>query len=152
MLLVARNEGLPLLRAWMYLCTPALDLSVVGYPIVSNAHDRDIMSVSFLTNMVPQNYRPKVVETMGQPHSPMYAEDDESFPPIIMAVGTRDFALSNGVRFHWKLRGACVKAELLVSERMWHGFNCDPVIPEALRSRRAVIEFLGQCIIYILVR
>ncbi|RFU27461.1 hypothetical protein B7463_g8863, partial [Scytalidium lignicola] len=142
MLLMARREGLPMPTAGLYLCTPALDLSGAGDSMVSNANDRDIMPVSLLSGMVSQNYAPEGINPKDPLYSPIYADYDACFPPTVITVGTRDFALSNGVRFYWKLREAGVKVELLVSEGMWHGFNWDPIIPEALRARAAVIEFL----------
>ncbi|KAK8115548.1 hypothetical protein PG984_012050 [Apiospora sp. TS-2023a] len=163
MLLVARREGLPLPTAGLYLCTPALDLSGAGDSMTSNARDRDIMPVSLLTAMVTQNYVPlpgvevdgKVFGGTTDPlYSPLYADyttkkDDGAaaapwFPRTVMTVGTRDFALSNGVRFYWKLREAGVEVELLVSEGMWHGFNWDPKVPEALTARAAVVDFLER--------
>lgn len=142
MLLVARHENLPMPTAGLYLCTPALDLSGAGDSMVTNALDRDIMPVSFLTSMVLNNYTSEGVSPTDPYYSPLYADYDASFPRTVITVGTRDFALSNGIRFYWKLRDAGVQVELLVSEGMWHGFNWDPIIPEALRARAAVIRFL----------
>jgi acetyl esterase/lipase len=92
--------------------------------------------------MVSQNYAPEGIDQRDPLYSPVYAEYGQTFPQTIITVGTRDFALSHGVRFYWKLREAGSKVELLVSEGMWHGFNWDPVIPEALQARAAVVEFL----------
>nr|RBQ86838.1 hypothetical protein FVER53263_13000 [Fusarium verticillioides] len=142
MLLVARQKGLPMPTSGMYLCTPALDLSGAGDSMVFNSLGRDIMPVSLLTGMVSQNYAPDGIDVIDPFYSPIYADYDESFPSTVITVGTRDFALSHGIRFYWKLREAGVKVELLVSEGMWHGFNWDPVIPESIRARAAVIEFL----------
>ncbi|KAH8909306.1 alpha/beta-hydrolase [Coniochaeta sp. PMI_546] len=142
MLLVAQREGLPMPAAGLYLCTPALDLSGAGDSMVFNGHDRDLMPVSLLIGMVSQNYAPEGIDEKNPLYSPIYAEYGPSFPPTIITVGTRDIALSNGVRFYWKLRDAGVRVELLVSEGMWHGFNWDPVVPEALRVRAEVIKFL----------
>lgn len=142
MLLVAKLEGLPMPAAGLYLCTPALDLSGAGDSFVTNAYDRDIMPLSLLSNMVSQNYAPDGIDPKDPLYSPVYADYDSSFPPTVITVGTRDFALSNGIRFYWKLREAGVKVELLVLEGMWHGFNWDPQLPEALRARAAVLDFL----------
>ncbi|RYP19932.1 hypothetical protein DL765_003080 [Monosporascus sp. GIB2] len=143
-LLVARREGIPMPAAGLYLCSPALDLSGAGDSMVTNARDRDLMPVSLLISMVSQNYRPARIDPRDPLYSPLFADYGPSFPPTVITVGTRDFALSHGVRFYWKLREAGVRVELLVSEGMWHGFNWDPVVPEALRARAAVIEFLGR--------
>ncbi|KAH8895382.1 alpha/beta-hydrolase [Thozetella sp. PMI_491] len=142
MLLVAQQESLPMPRAGMYLCTPGLDFTGAGDSLVTNARDRDILPISLLSGMVSQNYAPKGIDPKDPLFSPMYATYDASFPPTVITVGTRDFALSNGVRFYWKLKEVGVKVELLVSEGMWHGFVWDPVVPEALVGRAAVIKFL----------
>lgn len=143
-LLVAKDEGLPMPTAGIYLCTPALDFSGAGDSLVSNAHDRDIMPVSLLSGMVAQNYPPDGQDVKDPLFSPVYAELDASFPRTVITVGTRDFALSNGVRFYWKLREAGVEVELLISEGMWHGFNWEEGMPEALQARNAVVKFLER--------
>jgi acetyl esterase/lipase len=142
MLLVAREEGLPMPTARCYLCTPAIDLTGAGDSMVAKSYDRDIMPVSLLTNMVTQNYTPAGMDTKNPLYSPIYAEYNSSFPPTVITVGARDVALSHGARFYWKLREAGVRVELLVSEGMWHGFNWDPAIPESIRARAAVLQFL----------
>lgn len=168
MLLVARREGLPPPAAGLYLCAPALDLSGAGDSMVFNARDRDVMPVGLLTAMVSQNYAPRPgAQVDGKPfggatdplYSPLYADYYDTpenggggegvaaapwFPRTVLTVGTRDFALSHGVRFYWRLRAAGVEVELLVSEGMWHGFNWDPKVPEALEARAAVVEFLER--------
>ncbi|KAL4731958.1 hypothetical protein ACLX1H_000957 [Fusarium chlamydosporum] len=118
MLLVAQREGLPMPMGGLYLCTPAMDLSGAGDSMVFNSLGRDIMPVSLLTGMVSQNYAPNGVNLLDPLYSPIYADYDETFPPTVITVGTRDFALSNGIRLYWKLREAGVKVELLVSEGM----------------------------------
>ncbi|KAI5463878.1 Alpha/Beta hydrolase protein [Mariannaea sp. PMI_226] len=144
MLLVARREGLPMPTAGLYLCTPALDFTGAGDSMVTNANDRDIMPICLLSSMVSQNYATEGINPVDPLFSPLYADYDASFPRTVITVGTRDLALSNGIRFFWKLKEAGVKVELLVSEGMWHGFNWDPVVPEALQARDAVIRFLNQ--------
>ncbi|CAI6093588.1 unnamed protein product [Clonostachys chloroleuca] len=142
MFLLAREEGVPIPSAGVYLCTPAVDLSGAGDSMVFNARDRDIMPYSLLYSMVAQNYFDEGVDLKDPLVSPIYASYDTWFPRTVITVGTRDFALSNGIRFYWKLREAGVETELLVSEGMWHGFVWDPVVPEALTARAAVIEFM----------
>ncbi|KAK4233386.1 Alpha/Beta hydrolase protein [Achaetomium macrosporum] len=145
MLLVAQREGLPMPTAGLYLCAPALDLSGAGDSMVTNAFDRDLLPVSMLIGMASQNYVPdRGIDARDPLYSPIYADYTASFPRTVITVGTRDFALSHGVRFFWKLRDAGVEVDLLVSEGMWHGFNWDPVVPEALRARAAVVKFLER--------
>ncbi|ORY00296.1 Alpha/Beta hydrolase protein [Clohesyomyces aquaticus] len=142
MLLIARSEKLPM-PARLFLCTPALDLSGAGDSLVSN-EGRDVMPASFLSAIVKQNYQLDTVDVKDSYYSPVYADYDASFPPTVISVGTRDLFLSDGVRMYWKLREAGVEAELLVSEGMWHGFNWNETLPEAVRLRRCVREFLAS--------
>ena len=74
--------------------------------------------------------------------SPIYASYDSGFPPTVINTGTRDSLMSNSVRLFWVLREAGADVELLVSEGMWHGFNWEPALPEAVRARAAVYDFL----------
>ncbi|KAF4427922.1 hypothetical protein F53441_14072 [Fusarium austroafricanum] len=141
MLLLAKRKGLPMPTGGLYLCTPAMDLTGAGDSMVSNS-DRDIMPVSLLMGMVSQNYPAPGLDLKDPLYSPIYADYDSSFPPTVITTGTRDFALSHGVRFYWKLREAGVKVELLIGEGMWHGFNWDPLIPESIQTRAAVVKFL----------
>ncbi|KAJ2970474.1 hypothetical protein NQ176_g8172 [Zarea fungicola] len=141
-LLMASKEGLPLPTAGIYLCTPAVDFTGGGDSLTANAHDRDVMPVSLLVGMVSQNYIPKGQDPKDPLLSPVYANYGASFPRTVITVGTRDFALSNGVRMYWKLRDAGVETELLVSDGMWHGFNWEEDMPEAIQARAAVVKFL----------
>jgi epsilon-lactone hydrolase len=142
MLLVARAEQLPM-PARLFLCTPALDLSGAGDSLVSN-DGRDLMPASFLSAMVEQNYQPEGMNLTDPVYSPIYAEYDPSFSPTVITVGTRDLCLSNGVRMYWKLREAGAQVELLVADGMWHGFNWNETLPEAIQIRRSVREFLAS--------
>lgn len=139
MLLVAQREKLPML-ACQFLCTPAADLSGDVDSLVANSA-RDLMPTSFLLNMVKQNY-PCDIDSRDPLYSPLYAEFEATFPPSVITVGTRDSLLSTGVLLYWKLRDAGVKVELLVVEGMWHGFNWEEEMPEAIRLRAAVRTFL----------
>ncbi|KUJ18073.1 uncharacterized protein LY89DRAFT_684012 [Mollisia scopiformis] len=141
-LLLARKDKLPM-PARLFLCTPAVDLTGAGDSMVSNAN-RDIMPVALLSAMVRQNYAPADPEfDFKDPlFSPLFASYDATWPPTVITSGTRDISLSSAVRFYWKLRGAGAKAELLVGEGMWHGFNWEVDIPESIALRGAVREFL----------
>jgi acetyl esterase/lipase len=141
-LLIADTEALPM-PARLFLCTPALDLSGAGDSLISN-EGRDIMPGSFLAAVVQQNYQPDGQDLKDPLYSPIYAEYKTSFPPTIISVGTRDLCLSNGVRMYWKLKECGVGVELLVSDGMWHGFNWIEGLPEAVRLRKAVRDFLAH--------
>lgn len=140
MFIVAKREGVPLPRA-QYLCTPATDFRSAGDSLVFNA-SRDIMPVEMLSEMVKQNYQAEGVRMEDPEYSPLFAEYETSFPPTVITTGTRDVLLSSSVLLYWRLREASVKVELLVSEGMWHGFDWEEEMPEAVRVRQAVRRFL----------
>ncbi|PVH69191.1 alpha/beta-hydrolase [Cadophora sp. DSE1049] len=141
-LLLAHKDKLPM-PARLFLCTPAVDFTGAGDSMVSNA-DRDIMPVALLSAMVRQNYSPtdSKFDFKNPLFSPLFASYDAAWPPTVITSGTRDISLSSSVRFYWKLREAGAKIELLVGEGMWHGFNWEVDIPEAIALRAAVREFL----------
>ena len=140
MLLLARVERLPMPNR-LFLCTPALDLSGAGDSLIAN-DGRDILPASFLSAMVQQNYQPDGIDLKDPLYSPVYADYDPSFPPTVISVGTRDLCLSNGVRMYWKLRESGVNVELFVFDGMWHGFNWNETLPEAVQARKAIQSFL----------
>jgi epsilon-lactone hydrolase len=143
MLILAHEEGLPMPKGQL-LCTPATDLTGDGDSMVANA-GRDLMPISFLMEMVKQNYAPKGDFDAKDPlYSPIFAEYGPWFPPSVVTVGTRDCMLSSGVRLYWKLRESGCRVQLLVEEGMWHGFNWEEGIPEADRMRAAVRQFLEE--------
>jgi monoterpene epsilon-lactone hydrolase len=99
------------------------------------------MLTSFLLGIVKQNY-PCDVNFRDPLYSPLYAEFEAIFLPSAITVGTRDSLLSSGVLLYWKLRDAGVKVELLIVEGIWHGFNWEEEMPEAIRFCAAVRAFL----------
>jgi acetyl esterase/lipase len=127
----------------MYLCTPAADLTEAGDTMVSNA-SRGVLPTSFLWSMALQNYPPEGgIDDRDPQYSPVYYKGyDTKFPRTVITPGTRDIMLSSATRLYWVLREAGVEVELLVGEGMWHGYNWDPFMPEALQTRKAVLEFL----------
>jgi monoterpene epsilon-lactone hydrolase len=141
MLLRARADHGLAMPAAQYLCTPATELHMIGDSSVTNA-SRDVMPLSMLVGMVRQNYHDGSVDEKDPLYSPIYAKYDSSYPPTVITVGTRDVMLSTGVRMYWTLQDAGVKVELLVSEGMWHGFNWEDTMPEAIQARAAVRLFL----------
>src|SRR5256886_75730 len=139
--LKAQKLHLPMIKA-LGMFSPAGEISGVGDSAVSN-NRRDVQSADMALAIVRQNY----VGDMDprdpgiSPLSDTFATD---FPPTMITTGTRDIMLSNGVRLFWKLKEINVPVELLVSEGMWHGFNWEPDLPEAIRTRKIVVDFLNS--------
>ena len=135
----ARREGLPMVAA-LCLYTPASDVSGDGDSGVVNS-ERDLMPTDLALAFAHLNYVPGA-DLHDPKVSPIYAAYDSGFPPTVLNTGTRDSLMSNSIRLFWVLREAGADVELLVSEGMWHGFNWEPALPEAVRARAAVYDFL----------
>ncbi len=76
--------------------------------------------------------------------SPINAEYDSSFPPVLITTGTRDLLLSESARLSTCMRQAGVNVSLHVWEGMWHVFEFYPEIPEAQQSLNEVAGFLSR--------
>ena len=137
-LLKARDKGLALPAATA-MFTPWTDLTGAGDTYEGN-DGRDIL---FWENQLDRAAADYVgnADRRDPLVSPAYA-DFHGFPPTIITAGTRDLFLSNCVRLYWSLRAASVQAELLIWEGMMHGFNVDPVLPEAQKARAEAARFL----------
>ena len=135
----ARAEQLPMIAA-LGLFTPGADISGDGDSGVANGNGRDTestgMSLGFVRHYIGD----------ADPHeplvSPLYGDFADIFPPSIMTTGTRDFNMSSSIRLHEKLELAGIQSRLHIAEGMWHGFNYEPDLPEAVRARWMVNDFL----------
>jgi monoterpene epsilon-lactone hydrolase len=63
------------------------------------------------------------------------------FPPTLVVVGTRDFALSSAVSLHSRLVAAGVDARLHVWEGGRHAFFYDSRVPEAREAYAVIAKF-----------
>lgn len=68
----------------------------------------------------------------------------EKFPPTLIIVGTRDFALSSAVNLHSKLVSNGVDARLHVWEGGRHAFFYDERVPEAREAYAVMARFFTQ--------
>lgn len=124
--------------------TPTLDLTGAGDVSVIN-DGRDLVSAKMILATF-QRYYLGDADPKDHLVSPIYFNFDSSFPPTVITTGTRDMMLSNAIRLDWKLRALNVRTSLLVGEGMWHGFNWEPDMPEAVACRREVYRFLETVI------
>jgi monoterpene epsilon-lactone hydrolase len=139
----ARSEKLPMI-AGLALFAPATDISGAGDSLTFN-ESRDVMPPILSLELVRQNYL-GTADPKDPLVSPIFAEYGPHFPPTVMITGTRDVMMSGAVRFYWKLREVKVQVEILIMEGMWHGFNWEPDLPEAIQVRSAVRKFLQELI------
>ena len=63
------------------------------------------------------------------------------FPPTLVVVGTRDFALSSAVSLHSRLVTAGVDARLHAWEGGRHAFFYDSRVPEAREAYAVIAKF-----------
>lgn len=66
------------------------------------------------------------------------------FPPTLVVVGTRDFALSSAVNLHSRLVAGGVDARLHVWEGGRHAFFYDVRVPESREVYRVIADFFGE--------
>jgi acetyl esterase/lipase len=66
------------------------------------------------------------------------------FPPTLVVVGTRDFALSSAVYLHSRLVANGVDARLHVWEGGRHAFFYDERVPEAREAYAVMARFFTE--------
>ncbi len=66
------------------------------------------------------------------------------FPPSLLMVATRDFALSSVVYTHSRLVALGVDADLHVWEGLGHAFFFDPDLPESREAHAVVVKFFDK--------
>lgn len=77
--------------------------------------------------------------------SPVFQEFDETYPPVFVTVGGDEMLLSDAKTLVEKLRGAGVRAELLIGDRMFHAYPVYQIFPEAKQAWKAICAFIrGQ--------
>lgn len=143
-LCLAQRQKLPMIAGLVFY-TPGADLSGSGDSMATNA-TRDVMHPAFLMGMVKKNYLSAGVDLKDPLVSPIYADFEQGFPPSVITTGTRDLLLTPSINLYWKLREVSEKVELLMTDGMWHGFNWEVEMPEAVRVRGAVVKFLEDLV------
>lgn len=76
--------------------------------------------------------------------SPVYAEFDETYPPLFVTVGGNEMLLSDSETIVDKFKKAGVDARLDITPGMWHVFNLYQVFPEAKRALQIVDDFIKE--------
>ncbi len=74
--------------------------------------------------------------------SPVYAEFDDTYPPIFVTVGGYEMLKSDSETLVKKFRKAGVEASLYVGEGMFHVFPVYQLFPEAQKGLKAVCGFI----------
>lgn len=74
--------------------------------------------------------------------SPINGDFTARFPPTIITTGTRDLLQSQAVRLARVLNESGVTVDLRVWEGLWHVFEFDDRLPEAIQSLNQVSDFL----------
>jgi acetyl esterase/lipase len=76
--------------------------------------------------------------------SPIYGTYDNSFPPTLIQIGTREMFLSDAVRLFQKMDDQGVKVTLDVYEGMWHAWQKEYTLPEAKKSVLKTCNFIEK--------
>ncbi len=133
-LLKLKNEGFQMPSS-IVLWSPWSDLSATGDSYLTLA-DRDpklhlerLMSCALAYAPQEEHQNPYV--------SPIYGEFDDSFPPTLIQVGTREMFLSDAVRLFQKMEDQGVEVSFDIYEGMWHAWQKEYTMPE---SKKAVLK------------
>ena len=139
LILRARDEGLPLPAAAVVLTLPG-DCTEAGDTLTTN----QAVDPSYVGDLGPICQLYAGGHDLLDPYiSPLFADLTKGFPPTILTSGTRDFLLSDTVRFHRKLRAAGVAAELHVFEAAPHAMFLGTA-PEDHERAREVRRFVDE--------
>ncbi|MHA3067252.1 alpha/beta hydrolase fold domain-containing protein [Lacticaseibacillus saniviri] len=139
-LLKAHAASIPMPSGIVIFC-PAIDISGNGDSAVFN-NKRDALT-THLSLRLAHRYI-KDADPTSPEISPLYGEFGSWFPPTFMSTGTRDMMLSNVLRFTDKLQAVNVDVQSVIKEGMWHGFNWEETLPEAVTTRQAAWRFINQ--------
>ena len=75
--------------------------------------------------------------------SPVYAEFDDTYPPIFVTAGGNEMLLSDSETLVEKFRKAGVEAQLFVPEGMFHAYPVYEIFPEAQKGLKLICEFIS---------
>ena len=77
--------------------------------------------------------------------SPVYAEFDDTYPPLFVTAGGYEMLLSDSETLVEKFRKAGVSAQLFVPDGMFHAYPVYQIFPEAQKALKLICEFIkGQ--------
>ena len=74
--------------------------------------------------------------------SPVFAEIDDTYPPIWVTAGGYEMLLSDSERLVENFRKAGVEAHLFVPEGMFHAYPVYQLFPEAQKGLKLICEFM----------
>ncbi len=81
--------------------------------------------------------------------SPVYAEFDNTYPPMLVTAGGNEMLLSDSETLVEKLRAVGVNARLYVAEGMFHVFNIYQLFPESRRALKEMSRFIRESFGYL---
>ncbi|HEU0116877.1 MAG TPA: alpha/beta hydrolase [Thermomicrobiales bacterium] len=137
-----RNEGRGLPAA-LLLWSPWSDIAPIGDSYATLAAEEplyvyeQVLARAALAYAEPDDWTHPYV-------SPVYGDFSLGFAPTLIQAGTKETFLSNAVRLYRALDLAGVPATLDVWEGMWHVFQSELALPEAMQARRKAAAFLRR--------
>lgn len=137
--LAARDAGLPLPAALVVL-SPVTDLTGSGDTRTTLDGDDPILSRDGSTRW---NAYLGGRDPRDPLASPVFA-DLRGLPPLLIQVGTRELLLSDSVRLARAARTANVDVTLDVWDGLWHVWQGNAEVPEAVAASREIAAFFGE--------
>jgi len=137
----AQRQGLRVPDA-LALLSPWCDLSNSGDSLTAN-NGRD--PTLALENVVAAAAHYAGNNDVSNPDiSPINGEFARGFPPTIITTGTRDLLQSQAIRLASVLHESDAMVDLRVWDGLWHVFEFDDRLPEAIKSLNQVADFLSK--------
>lgn len=76
--------------------------------------------------------------------SPIFGIFDSTFPKFFISSGTRDLLMSQSIQLTNVLRSADVSVDLRIWDGLWHVFEWNADLPEAIMSVKQIVKFLKR--------
>ncbi len=141
-LLKLQEENIPLPSSAVCF-SPWTDLAGTGDSMQSNGK----MDAMFCPENIPEFASAYLGEAspFDKYASPVFAEFDATFPPILFQVGSTEVLLDDSRRIHDQIQKAGGKSELEIYENTPHCWQIlDSFVPEARTALENAVKFIGR--------
>lgn len=138
-LLRAKRLGLKQPEATVLL-SPWCDLTNDGDSLIFNEGRDPTLSIQ-QSKLAALHYA--VGQNLKNPEiSPLFGHFDEWFPKVFISSGTRDLLLSQSIQLASVMQARGISVDLRIWEGLWHVFEWNIELPEAVLSINQIAKFL----------
>ncbi|MCR5782721.1 MAG: alpha/beta hydrolase [Clostridia bacterium] len=153
LLMKLREQNRPMPRAAI-LMSPWLDMTASGKSYVENYKVDPVFGIRGQTPsqddvkrmlMTSELYMWLGDNDRSDPYiSPVFAEIDDKYPPILVTAGGNEMLLSDSETLVDHFRAAGLDARLYIGEGMFHVFNVYQLFPESQRAIRVMKDYISE--------